>query len=264
MSEELATYEAQPVDVVRAPAEVLEEARKAASALADVVRNKKKPVIMNGEQYLEFEDWQTVAKFYGVSAKVISTEYIEFGEVRGFQARAVALNRYGMEISAAEAMCLNDEPNWKSKPLFQLKSMAQTRACAKALRNVLAWVVVLAGYKPTPAEEMTGQEHRANGQKPPTTEPQRKSTPKEPPKGPSPEGEMPVKDKLHEELSLYCQFENGEVDTDMYATVLKEISHFEKDGKEYEITDIFNERVSDKWAGSALGKLRKKLANKPE
>src|SRR6185437_14382005 len=57
-------------------------------------------------------------------------------------------------ISSAEAMCLNDEPNWKSKPMFQLKSMAQTRACAKALRNVLAWVVVLAGYAPTPAEEM--------------------------------------------------------------------------------------------------------------
>jgi len=33
--------------------------------------------------------------------------------------------------------------------------MAQTRAGAKALRNVLAWVAVLAGYKPTPAEEIT-------------------------------------------------------------------------------------------------------------
>jgi len=32
--------------------------------------------------------------------------------------------------------------------------MAQTRAGAKALRNVLAWVVVLAGYRPTPAEEL--------------------------------------------------------------------------------------------------------------
>jgi len=39
-------------------------------------------------------------------------------------------------------------------PLHQIASMAQTRACAKALRNVLSWVVVLAGYKPTPAEEM--------------------------------------------------------------------------------------------------------------
>src|SRR3990167_510149 len=33
--------------------------------------------------------------------------------------------------------------------------MAQTRAGAKALRNRLSWVVVLAGYKSTPAEEMT-------------------------------------------------------------------------------------------------------------
>jgi len=35
-----------------------------------------------------------------------------------------------------------------------LSSMAQTRAGAKALRNRFAWVVVLAGYRPTPAEEM--------------------------------------------------------------------------------------------------------------
>ena len=41
-------------------------------------------------------------------------------------------------------------------PLFQLRSMAQTRACAKALSNLFKWVVVLAGYRPTPAEEMIG------------------------------------------------------------------------------------------------------------
>lgn len=39
-------------------------------------------------------------------------------------------------------------------PNFQLRSMAQTRAGAKAMRNALSWVVVLAGYRPTPAEEM--------------------------------------------------------------------------------------------------------------
>jgi len=36
--------------------------------------------------------------------------------------------------------------------------MAQTRAAAKAFRNRLAWIVVLAGYKPTPFEEMAGIE----------------------------------------------------------------------------------------------------------
>jgi hypothetical protein len=32
--------------------------------------------------------------------------------------------------------------------------MSQTRASVKALRQALAWVVVLAGYQPTPAEEV--------------------------------------------------------------------------------------------------------------
>ena len=41
-------------------------------------------------------------------------------------------------------------------PLFQLESMSQTRAMAKALRSCYAWVVVLAGYAPTPVEEMDG------------------------------------------------------------------------------------------------------------
>ena len=155
----------------REPALVLEEAKKAAQALSDVISGKKKPVIINGEQYLEFEDWMTVARFYGITAKVISTAPITFGDVQGFEARAVALLVItGEEISAAEAMCLNDESNWKNRPLFMLRSMAQTRACAKALRNVLSWVVVLAGYKPTPAEEMEGLQT-----KPPLQEPQKKN-----------------------------------------------------------------------------------------
>jgi len=53
---------------------------------------------------------------------------------------------------------------------------------------------------------------------------------------------------------------------ELYATVLKEISLFtgKKDGKEHFIEDLFNERVSDQWAGSALRKLREKVGNKPE
>jgi len=63
-------------------------------------------------------------------------------------------------------------------PFFQLASMAQTRACAKVLRNVLAWVVVLAGYKPTPAEELPHAEEKPNGSAPaapPPAEPTRAS-----------------------------------------------------------------------------------------
>jgi hypothetical protein len=170
MENEMTVYETHDVEVRREPAIVLEEAKRAARALKDVVSQKAKPVIFNGEQYLEFEDLQTLGRFYGVTAKIVSTMFIQYGEAQGFEARAIAIRGDGSEISAAEAMCMNDENNWKAKPLFQLRSMSQTRACAKALRNVLAWVVVLAGYKPTPAEEMTGNEH-----KPPIQEPQKKN-----------------------------------------------------------------------------------------
>jgi hypothetical protein len=95
-------------------------------------------------------------------------------------------------------------------------------------------------------------------EKPPTKEPQRKSEQKEP----APEGEKSVKDKLHEELSLYCQFEDGTVDMNMYASVLKEISQFKENGPF--ISDLFSDKISDKWAGTSLGKLREKLENKPE
>jgi len=201
-ADEIVPYETSNLALVRDPVAVLEEARTAAKALQDVISKKLKPVIFNGEQYLEFEDWQTLGCFFGITAKVVSTEFVDFGNVQGFLARAVAINAHNREVSAAEAMCLNDEDKWSDRtkyewhyvkksggssladpgpdelvwertpdgknrpkkirvksgdervPFFQLRSMAQTRACAKSLRNVLAWVVVLAGYKATPAEEM--------------------------------------------------------------------------------------------------------------
>jgi hypothetical protein len=154
--------------VARPPDVVLKEARLAAKALAKVVEGKQHKVVLGGRTYLQYEDWQTLGRFYGVTAVCSSTKYIEFGEgdykVVGFEARADALLVSSNQvISSAEAMCLNDEKNWSgpNKPLFQLRSMAQTRACAKALRNVLAWVVVLANYSPTPAEEMLSENGNA-------------------------------------------------------------------------------------------------------
>lgn len=136
------------------PDQVLEFARKAAKALTAVIAAKPKKVMIRGEQYLTFEDWQTVGRFYGVTVgiewcKTATNEKRAFG----YEARSVAYHA-GIIISAAEASCFRDEPNWSDKPSFQLKSMAQTRSASKALRNVLAWVVVLAGYKPCPAEEL--------------------------------------------------------------------------------------------------------------
>lgn len=192
--EAMALYQeaALPIElsISRDPAAVLAEAKRAAEALRDIVSKKADPVVFNGERYLEFEDWATCARFFGVTAKVKSTSFVQYGDVVGFEATAEAIiMATGQVISSGDAMCLNDEDKWSTRPkyeyqdqpdgkkkkikigdvsvpLFQLRSMAQTRACAKALRIPFSWVVVLAGYKPTPAEELNG----GHGNPPPPAE----------------------------------------------------------------------------------------------
>lgn len=203
MSTSIQHYEGMGAQISqwREPEDVLAEAQKAALALKKVLdlKPQDKKVIFNKEEYLEREDWGTVAKFYGCSAKSTESRFVQYGDVQGWEAVAVVVDtRTGVEVGRAESMCLNDEDNWgqvpvyewvdeldasgkkiwvegkngkkgyfkgrkeqkgsKPKPLFQLRSMAQTRAEAKALKSVFGWVVVLAGYRATPAEEMTGRE----------------------------------------------------------------------------------------------------------
>jgi len=138
------------------PTEILAEAQEAATALKRVIDQKEDKVMINGKVYLEFEDWSTVGSFYRVTAGADDAIPTIVEEISGAKAFGYAICRdTGRRLSTAVAYCMRDEPNWQSKPWFQLASMAQTRAAAKALRNVLSRVVVLAGYKSTPAEEMT-------------------------------------------------------------------------------------------------------------
>lgn len=136
------------------PERQVEFAQKAAKALMAVVGTKEKKVIINGKRYLEFDDWQLVARFYGASVAVEWTKTLEDnGKIIGYEARANVL-RNSEIIGSAEAVCTKEERNWANRDNFAIKSMAQTRAGAKALRNVFSWVVVMAGYAGTPAEDM--------------------------------------------------------------------------------------------------------------
>jgi hypothetical protein len=142
---------------VRDPEKELEFGKRCATALMSVVEAQPKKVVLNGKTYIKYEDWQMIARFFNATVGTEWTRPVtKNGAVFGFESRAVVYNSEGKPVSAAESSCLRDEPNWKIKPEFQLKSMAQTRASAKALRNVFSWIPVLAGYEATPAEEMEG------------------------------------------------------------------------------------------------------------
>lgn len=166
MSEQQALQVTEPTDLAK-PQEDTKFAHAAAKVLMDIVkRNGWNRNLGGTKDHLDYEAWQTVGKYYSYTVKTGEAEYVEQGDIWGFRAKATVINEQtGVEVGGAEAYCMSDEAKWKSKPRFQLASMAQTRAGSKALRQILGFVVALAGYSPTPSEEMTGTEYERN-QKP--------------------------------------------------------------------------------------------------
>ncbi len=139
------------------PVETIERAVRVADALKNVVKSKGLISNIKGKEYPQVEAWQTLAVMLGVSLVEEWTRKLE----NGWEARCVVFSRDGRTIGAADAQCTRDEYTWKSRDDYALRSMAQTRATSKAARSVLGFVMVLAGYQATPAEEMPRDEKAA-------------------------------------------------------------------------------------------------------
>lgn len=156
------TGEVVEIGLQKSPDEIMMDARGAAIALEKVIdSNKRKPLEFNGKRFLENSHWQTIGAFFHASACTGEATFIEIDGHKGFKANAYLIDaKTGLKIGSAEAYCMTDEPNWKHKPLFQLASMAQTRASSKAYANKYKYVAILAGYEPTPSEEMDMSQER--------------------------------------------------------------------------------------------------------
>jgi len=160
----------EPVSLnLASPTQEIKAGTEAATALMNIVNKNRWAIKIQGKKYLVFEAWQTLGRFYGLTVKTGKTKFVEYGEAKGFEATAEVLNKAGQVVGGSEAVCLSDEPNWKGKPLYALKSMAQTRAGAKAMRQLLSWVAVLAGYEPTPKEEVPDEGFKKSFSRPAKT-----------------------------------------------------------------------------------------------
>jgi hypothetical protein len=153
------TDQAIQIKTVFNPERDTTKATRAAKQLIDIVKQNGWSVNVGGKKdHLMYEAWQTVGKYYNYTVATGEANPVEIGGISGFKAKAWVMdNKTGIKTGEAEAYCMRDENNWKTKPTFQLASMAQTRAGSKALRQIFGFVVALAGYSPTPAEEMIGQ-----------------------------------------------------------------------------------------------------------
>lgn len=129
--------------------------QEAAQLLKASMNRKEKKIFFNNREYPEFHDLQVISNYFNHSVRTHDATLVDFNGVLGFKAHADLIDRNGIVIGGAEAFCLRDEPNWAKKPLYQLASMAQTRAAAKCITNNYRWVIDMAGYGTTPAEEMS-------------------------------------------------------------------------------------------------------------
>lgn len=134
------------------PIQVIEKATAVADALKEVLTKQNLVKRISGKDHVLVEGWTTLGSMLGVVPVVAWTKPLP--DDAGWEARVEAKTLDGRVVGAAEAQCLRAENRWKNADDYARRSMAQTRATSKALRGPLGFVVTLAGFSATPAEEM--------------------------------------------------------------------------------------------------------------
>ncbi len=154
MTTDLEVYEApQPPATLFGtddPGAVVAAATAAAKPLAEVVDRQRLYATISGRKHVRVEGWSLLGSMLGVFPVTVWTRKLD----NGWEARVEARTKNGEIVGAAEAQCDRSERMWANRDEYALRSMAQTRATSKALRQPLGFVMTLAGFDATPAEEM--------------------------------------------------------------------------------------------------------------
>lgn len=135
------------------PAEVV----KMASVLKDYVVKQKLYTNIKGRNYAHVDGWQFAGFLTGMNAIVEEPKNLSTDkEVKWSATAKIYLN--DKVVGAGFALCSNKETIKKGFDEYAIMSMAQTRAIGKSYRNKIGWVMKLAGYESTPAEEVPAKE----------------------------------------------------------------------------------------------------------
>jgi hypothetical protein len=130
-----------------------QEIVKMAVTLKDYVVKQNLYSNIKGKNYAHVEGWQFAGFLSGLNAVVESEENLSNGSEVKWKA-IVHIYRGEKRVSRGVAVCSSKESSKKGFDEYAILSMAQTRAIGKAYRNLLGWVMKLAGYEATPSEEM--------------------------------------------------------------------------------------------------------------
>lgn len=135
-----------------APEEVVARGAEIATVLKAVIVEQKLFTNIGQGVHVHVEGWTTLGAMLGIFPM---EEWAKDLDGKGYEVY-VALIRVsdGIKIGGASALCMRSEDIWQDRPDYAVRSMAGTRATGKAYRLALSWIMKLAGYEVTPAEEM--------------------------------------------------------------------------------------------------------------
>jgi len=157
---------------IRSPQEMVTRGSEIARALADVINDRKLYTVIQGKKFVQVEGWVTLLGMLGVTPVEISVVEKERETGEEYEARVELFRTSdGARIGGASATCGRDERSWKDRPRYAVRSMAITRATSKAARLAFSWIIKLAGYEGTPAEEMQGLDPRGYADEAPPVDP---------------------------------------------------------------------------------------------
>jgi hypothetical protein len=138
---------------IQSPRDLVARGTELAKALADVIEQQQLFVVISQRKYVKVEGWLTLGAMLGV---VPVEDYLRrLPENEGFEAKINLIRaKDGGLVGSASAECTFKERTWKTRDSYSLRSMAITRATGKAFRLSFGWIMKLANYEATPAEEM--------------------------------------------------------------------------------------------------------------
>lgn len=125
-----------------------------ATNLRDLIVQNKLFTAIKGKNYVNVEGWQIAGAFTGTFPIVESVENLSEGNTYKYRAEVSLRDKEGNKVGYGVAICTNKEPGKTNFDEYAVASMAQTRAVGKAYRMKIGWLLKVAGYETTPAEEM--------------------------------------------------------------------------------------------------------------
>lgn len=131
-----------------------EQIQKMANVIKDYVIKNKLFDIIKDKAYVQVDGWQFAGMIGGLEAIIEEPINLSNDKEIKWSCECRLYNKDKIVVSRGWSICSNREEKKKSFDEYAIISMAQTRAIGKAFRNKIGWVMKLAGYESTPAEEI--------------------------------------------------------------------------------------------------------------